>query len=210
MISGTAKDLPKHREQVRLACIRTGFDPGQMMEHLTAEDANAVEVSLRMIEAAEIYLCVLAHRYGYVLDEAGISITEMEYNRADEPGRPQPIFFVHDDHPLKIEDVETGTGTTKLSSLKERIGKQLVAPFYKSADDLRGHVVEALSKHKDGAEQIQRSQQNLQRRGAIPQAPAEYVAHQPCAKPGTGGEPCGGRTPRPHRARAARLDRGDI
>ena len=26
MISSTARDLPKHREQVRLACERAGFD----------------------------------------------------------------------------------------------------------------------------------------------------------------------------------------
>ena len=35
MISSTARDLPEHREQVRLACIRAGFDPREMMEHLT-------------------------------------------------------------------------------------------------------------------------------------------------------------------------------
>jgi hypothetical protein len=29
MISSTARDLPNHRERVRLACERAGFDPGK-------------------------------------------------------------------------------------------------------------------------------------------------------------------------------------
>ena len=36
MISSTAGDLPEHREQVRLGCERAGFEPREMMEHLTA------------------------------------------------------------------------------------------------------------------------------------------------------------------------------
>jgi hypothetical protein len=32
MISSTARALPEHREQVRLGCIRAGFDPREMME----------------------------------------------------------------------------------------------------------------------------------------------------------------------------------
>ena len=43
MISSTTYDLPEHREQVRLACERAGFEPHEMMEHLTALDTDAVE-----------------------------------------------------------------------------------------------------------------------------------------------------------------------
>ena len=42
MISCTARDLPEHREQVRLACERAGFAPHDMMEHLTALDTAGV------------------------------------------------------------------------------------------------------------------------------------------------------------------------
>src|SRR5580692_3760832 len=82
MISSTARDLPEHREQVRLACIRAGFEPRWMMEHLTAEDASAVDVSLRMVEDADVYLGILAYRYGTIPPGAEVSITEMEYDQA--------------------------------------------------------------------------------------------------------------------------------
>ena len=67
-----------------MACERAGFEPREMMENLTAENRNAVEVSLRMVEQADVYLGVFAHRYGFVPPGSDISITEMEFNRAEE------------------------------------------------------------------------------------------------------------------------------
>ncbi len=146
MISSTARDLPKHREQVRLACERAGFEPREMMEHLTAENRDAVEVSLRMVEEADVYLGIFAYRYGFVPPGSDISITEMEYNRAVELGKPRLVFFIHKDHPVVIEDVETGPGAEKLQALKARIGEARVAAFFKSSDGIRSDVVEALTK----------------------------------------------------------------
>jgi hypothetical protein len=84
MISSTARDLPEHRKEVMDACLRQGMFP-VMMEHLPSSDEEAIPASLRMVDEADIYLLILAHRYGYVPAEAnpsGISVTEHEYNRA--------------------------------------------------------------------------------------------------------------------------------
>ena len=144
MISSTARDLPEHRDQVRLGCQRAGFPADQIMENLTALDAAAVEVSLEMVEKADVYVGIFAYRYGTVPDDADISITEMEYNRAVELNKPRLIFFSDKKHPVTIDDVETGDGAKRLKALKERIGKELVVAYFKSPEDLRGHVVEAL------------------------------------------------------------------
>jgi Domain of unknown function (DUF4062) len=110
MISSTARDLPKHRDEVRLACERAGFEPREMMENLTAENRTAVEASLRMVEEADVYLGIFAYRYGFIPPGSDISITEMEYNRAVELDKPRLIFFLHKDHPVVGDDVETGPG----------------------------------------------------------------------------------------------------
>ncbi|MEI9924593.1 MAG: DUF4062 domain-containing protein [Bradyrhizobium sp.] len=145
MISSTARDLPEHREQVRLACERAGFAPHDMMEHLTAEDANAIEVSLRMVLTADVYLGILAYRYGTIPPGYSKSITEMEYDEAVRLNKPRLIFFIHKDHKVTISDVDTGAAAEKLKALKERVGEARVAAFFKSADDLRADVVEALT-----------------------------------------------------------------
>ena len=136
MISSTARDLPAHREQVRLGCERAEFAPHDMMEHLPALDSDAVAASLEMVENADVYLGIFAYRYGYVPDGADISITEMEYNRAVELDKPRVIFFVHENHPITAKDVETGIGAAKLQTLKDRIGKERVAAFFESPKDL--------------------------------------------------------------------------
>lgn len=56
MISSTVLDLPEHREQVRLGCERAGFEPRMMMENLTALDTDAVDISRRMVDEADVYL----------------------------------------------------------------------------------------------------------------------------------------------------------
>jgi hypothetical protein len=146
MISSTARDLPSHRDQVRLACERAGFEPREMMENLTALNSNAIETSLRMVEEADVYIGILAYRYGTIPTGYDVSITEMEFNRAVELGKPWLVFFIHKDHPVTIEDVEFGPGAAKLKALKDRIGEERVAAFFKSPEDIRSHVVEALTK----------------------------------------------------------------
>ena len=144
MISSTARDLPEHRGQVRLACIRAGFDPLEMMEHLTALNENAVQASLSMVERADVYLGILAYRYGTIPTGYDLSITEMEYNRAVELDKPRLIFLIHEDHPVRAADFDIGPGAEKLKALKVRIGEDRVAAFFKSPEDLRSHIVEAL------------------------------------------------------------------
>src|SRR5262245_7349045 len=97
MISSTARDLPEHRDEIRLGCERAGFEP-RMLEHLPALDADAINVSLRMVEEADVYVGVFAYRYGYVPEGHDISITEMECDRAVKRNKPRLIFFIHEDH----------------------------------------------------------------------------------------------------------------
>jgi hypothetical protein len=182
MISSTARDLPKHREQIRLACYRAGFDPREMMEHLTAENRGAVEISLRMVEEADVYLGILAYRYGTVPNGYELSITEMEFNRAVELDKPWLVFLSHKDHPVVIDDVETGPVAGKLKALKDRIGEERVAGFFRSAEDLKGEVIGALTrlaKELDAAEKgdsVASVVAQLHRRTSIPAPPEPYIA----------------------------------
>src|SRR5574341_1826302 len=97
MISSTARDLPEYRQQAMDACVRQGMFP-IMMEHLPAMDADAVSASLGMVDEAEIYLGIVARRYGYIPQGHAISITEIEYDHAVERGIPRLIFIMAEDY----------------------------------------------------------------------------------------------------------------
>src|SRR5262245_39726236 len=118
MVSSTARDLPEHRCQVIEACQRIGM-MSLSMEHLPADPNEAAQVSVRMVDEADVYVGIFAYRYGYVPAGSKISVTEMEYNRAVERNLPCLIFFMHEDYKVKLRDVETGRGAAKLARLKE-------------------------------------------------------------------------------------------
>jgi tetratricopeptide (TPR) repeat protein len=172
MISSTALDLPEHRKEVMDACLRQGMFP-IMMEHLPASDAEAIPASLKMVDEADIYLLILAHRYGYVPTASNptrISVTEHEYNRAVERKIPCLSFVMHADHPVKAADVEKGEGAVKLEAFKNRVLVK-VANFFTSPADLRAHVINALSHHREA------ELTTFHYVGDIAEPPEAYIAH---------------------------------
>lgn len=151
MISSTARDLPSHRKEVLDACLRQGMFP-MMMEHLPANDAEAISISLKLVDEADIYVGIFAHRYGDMPKDNNpqqISITEMEYNRAIERKIPRLIFIIDKNHRLgdfTINDIDTGANAAKLAQFKSRVEKENIVNFFKSPEDLRAHVINSLSK----------------------------------------------------------------
>jgi hypothetical protein len=123
IVSSTARDLPDHRKEVMDACLRQGMFP-HMMEHLPANDAEAISASLKLVDDADIYVGIYAFRYGYVPKKNNsrkISITEMEYDYAVNRKIPRLIFIMDKTHLIMIDDVEQGVGAKKLKAFKERV-----------------------------------------------------------------------------------------
>ncbi|MBD0326539.1 MAG: DUF4062 domain-containing protein, partial [Pyrinomonadaceae bacterium] len=170
MVSSTARDLLLHREEVSDACLRQGMFP-IMMERLPASDAEAVSASLKMVDEADIYVGVFAHRYGYVPKGHTISVTEAEYNRAVERKIPRLIFMMDKAHPITIDDVEQGPGAVKLKALKERLQTENIVNFFNSPGDLRAHVINSLSQLREP------DLETFHYVSDIPQPPEAFIAH---------------------------------
>ncbi|HEV7905794.1 MAG TPA: DUF4062 domain-containing protein, partial [Pyrinomonadaceae bacterium] len=176
MISSTARDLPLHREQLMRACLRQGMFP-MMMEDLPASDAEAISASLKMVDEADIYLGVFAHRYGYVPEENNpqqISVTEMEYKRAVERKIPRLIFNIDKNHALAdftINDIDTGENAAKLAEFKSRVENENIVNFFQSPADLRAHVINSLSKLREP------DLSTFHYISDIPEPPEAFIAH---------------------------------
>jgi hypothetical protein len=161
MISSTAVDLPEHRQQAREACLCEGIFP-EGMESLPARDADAIRVSLEMVDRSSIYIGIFAWRYGHIPKGHEISITEMEFDRALQRGIPILVFVAHKDHALTIGQVEPNQGAQKkLKRLKERACKGRTRCEFKSPAELRAEIIHALSALK------QREQQSMSPTDAI-------------------------------------------
>ncbi len=94
MISSTSIDLLGHRQKVVRACLRIGVFPIGM-EQLPARDADAIRVSLEMVNKADIYIGIFAWRCGHRPAGRSLSITEMEFNRAVKRKIPILVFPIH-------------------------------------------------------------------------------------------------------------------
>jgi len=144
MISSTAIDLPEHRKQVFDACLREEVFPIGM-ESLPARDADAIKVSLEMVNKADIYIGIFAWRYGHIPSDYNISITEMEFNRAVERKIPILVFIIHDEHPITREMVEANNvAQGKISKLKKLASKGRGRVLFKSPIELHAEVIHAL------------------------------------------------------------------
>jgi tetratricopeptide (TPR) repeat protein len=173
IVSSTARDLPEHRKEVMDACLRQGMFP-VMMEHLPASDAEAISASLKLVDEADIYIGIFAHRYGYVPKDNNprqISVTEMEFDRAVEHKIPRLIFVIDKTHPITIDDVEQGEGAVKLAAFKERLQTENIVNFFKSPVDLRAHVINSLSQHR------QPDLTTFHYVSDIPAPPEAFIAH---------------------------------
>jgi tetratricopeptide (TPR) repeat protein len=179
MISSTLLDLPAHREEVLKACLRQSMHP-VMQEALpacgreAAEGAEAIRVSLEMVEGAHIYVGVFGHCYGYEPPGHDVSITELEYSHAVACGVERMIFLMHDEHLVLASQVQTGPGAGKLRKFKERLQAENVVNFFKSPEDLRAQVINSLADY--------RLKHNLRDLPGVyvsdvPPLPAPYVAH---------------------------------
>lgn len=147
-ISSTVQDLAEHRQSVADACHRLAFVP-IMLEGLAGTSENEVSAALRYVDQADVYVGIFAHRYGYVPHGQELSLSELEYNRAVERGIPRLLFLMHEDHPVRPRDVETGPGAERLARLKERMARDQVVGYFRSPEDLRNLVMQSLVEVRD-------------------------------------------------------------
>lgn len=154
MISSTSEDLKDHREKVINACLRAKMFPDAMESYtaLAPPNSDAISMSLNMVEECDIYLGIFGKRYGYIPNDPtrnpnGYSITEMEYWRAVELGKPMLIFVMDDDHIIPAHQMdnikETEDHHNKRREFLKKVRERIVG-FFSSSIDLQGKAIQAL------------------------------------------------------------------
>jgi hypothetical protein len=173
VISSTAYDLPKHRDAAENACLREHFFP-VMMEHQARGSAAALQLSLELVDQADVYVLILGRRYGEVALGQDKSFTHLEFERATERGIARLVFLMADDHPLLAADVETGLGAERLAGLREQVRLQQGVNFFSSHDDLRAKLIAELAEMRNRLRPQEASFHHIRQLVAPPEP---YIAH---------------------------------
>ncbi|MBV8276226.1 MAG: DUF4062 domain-containing protein [Verrucomicrobia bacterium] len=145
-ISSTSIDLADYRQAAIEVCNELQLTP-IAMEFFGAAGVGATAGSKSKLESADVYLGIFAHRYGYIEEGYEKSVTEIEFDYADERGLERLCFIVDPHHPWP-PDAWDYKNKEKLDRLKARIEKLIRAKFT-TADDFKVKLYRTLVQWRD-------------------------------------------------------------
>ncbi len=148
-ISSTFLDNQERRKLVEDAVQRAAHMQPVGMERFTASAQPTVEECERFARDCDIYLGIIARRYGWIPDGKTLSITELEYDAAKLAGRPCLMFEI--DRSVLINEEQDYDGGPdrwikrgKLDEFKAKYHKdQMPTPF--TNENLAVKVLHALT-----------------------------------------------------------------
>ena len=126
-ISSTGKDLTDYRQAAIDVCVRLGLTP-VAMEFFEAMGIGATNGSKSKLDEADVYVGVIAHRYGYIEDGYDKSVTEVEFDYAGEKKLKRLCFLLDPKHPWP-QDAVDHENYKRLEKFKARINKLIRAQF---------------------------------------------------------------------------------
>ena len=145
-ISSTYEDLKQYRRAAAEACLSLGH-LAVGMEDFSAEDERPVEKTLAEVAKADIYLGIVAWRYGYIppgrRHPENLSITDLEYREARENGKPCLIFMITEDTPWPPKFFDSDS--EKIIQFRRELQGSNIVYYFSSIDDFRAHVVQVLA-----------------------------------------------------------------
>jgi serine/threonine protein kinase len=141
-VSSTFEDLKEYREAVFKA-IHSMLGYTDDMLFWSADERDALTVSLDRVRQCDLVILLIAHRYGYVPAGQKYSITELEYRTAKQANIPVLAFFVDEKLPWPKSDIEIDK-QEDLAKFKTLVEADVVRKIFSSTHELHALVTEAL------------------------------------------------------------------
>ena len=137
-ISSAQKEFADERHAIRAfiegdALLRRFFGVF-LFEDLPASGRRADQVYLAEVDRCDVYLGLIGNEYGYE-DEAGISPTEREFNRATAAGKERLVF---------VKGADDSARHPKMRALLRKAGDQLIRRRFNSTTELTALVYASL------------------------------------------------------------------
>jgi len=149
-ISSTFQDLKEYRDKVYRQLRKMRHDVISMEDYV-AGDQRPLAQCLADVAAADIYVGILAWRYGYVPPHDNPdkrSITELEYRQAIDSKKQCLIFLLDKSAPWspQLMDAHTGDGEAgkSINRFRDELSERHVVAWFSNADQLASDVSAAV------------------------------------------------------------------
>ncbi len=140
-ISSTYEDLKELRARARDAILTNELLPVGM-EHYKNSEERPVDKCLKDVRRCDIYLGLIAFRYGFVPAGFDKSITQLEYEEAGEAGIPRLIFVISEKAAWPPRWVDKDR--TKIDTFRSHLLSEHTSPPLDDPNDLKSRVLSAL------------------------------------------------------------------
>jgi Domain of unknown function (DUF4062) len=118
-ISSTYSGLKEYRQATIRTLRRFGLVPATLETFGAMQDAP-VDASARAIAEADIVVCILAHRLGYIPPDSDESLLELEYDEAIKRKNPVLVFVLRDNQPWPPDQIDFAN-QDRLQKFKRRL-----------------------------------------------------------------------------------------
>ena len=146
-LSSTYLDLIEHRKEAAEALARLGHHVIGM-ETFNARTEDPTKASLSEVDECNFFVGIYAHRYGSIIKDAGISVTEQEFDRAVETGKDIFAFFVNEDYPWPPKWVDKDAAQIKkLNDFKAKVVNNATPDYFTDKTNLAYKIVAAIKSH---------------------------------------------------------------
>ena len=153
-VSSTYEDMIDYRKAVIDTLNNLEVIP-RAMEHFVSSPEKPLDVVLSEVRRCQLFIALVAMRYGSIDTETGKSFSELEYEEAVKNGIPVLAFIIDENEcPVLPKYVDTGESAEKLKKFKTILNSRYASRF-NSLDNLKELVVRAVKKQIDEAKESQ-------------------------------------------------------
>jgi tetratricopeptide (TPR) repeat protein len=151
-ISSASGGLTAYRSAAVDVCHRLGMTP-VFMEEFEPQRPPPIDVCRDLVASADLFVLLLAHRYGSRPPGESRSFTEIEYAvAAARDGLTLLPFVIDPDHPWPPRDVDHGPDADALAALVDRVSTAHVVKRFTTVERFREDLLLALRVHATTAE----------------------------------------------------------
>ncbi len=111
------------------------------MELFGSRKETTLEVCINEVKKADIYILIIAHRYGSIDKESQKSYTQLEYEEADKKDMPILVYFLDNNIPVLPDMIDKNRNYNKLKKFKKHLTNKHTYQTFRDNYDLKHKIL---------------------------------------------------------------------